>query len=115
MFARVLVLAVCSFVALFVVHTLVVVNVPMLGGKDSVTFLVGFVRPIKPPCLESMSDAECIKVISFDITAIESFWGDKQMRLAKIALILPYLLFTSSFAMTIGILLLQDQKVKKRS
>lgn len=108
-FKRALIMALLSFLLLTVVHTLVVVRVEILGGRDSVSFVVGFVRPHKPPCTAEVSDSTCIKLITFDVSEIEAFWGDSQVRVAKIALILSYLLATSSFGLIVGLLLLRDE------
>jgi ABC-type multidrug transport system fused ATPase/permease subunit len=112
-FFRTLLLALFSFIALTVVHTFVVVKVDILGGRDSERFLVGFVRPIKPPCTEDISDSECIKKLTLDVSKIESFWGDKQIRLAKLSLTLPYLLFMSSFGLVVGLLLLKEESSRR--
>lgn len=109
-FKRTLVLALLSLVVLIVVHTMVVVRVEYQGGQESETFLVGFVRPNKPPCTSDVSDSNCIKLITFDVSKIESFWGDRQVRIAKLALILPYLSFMSSFGLLVGLLLLKDEE-----
>jgi hypothetical protein len=98
-----------SFFALFIVHTLVVVRVDFSGGKDYENFLVGFTRPVRPPCTENISNSECIKLLTFNPSAIESYWGDRQIQVAKLALICSYLLFMSSFGLIVGLLLLRDQ------
>ncbi len=107
-FIRGLVFSGVMLVVLIVVHTQVVVAVPILGGEYSVTFLVGFSRPVRPPCTEDVSDAECIKLISLDPSLVESFWGDRQVRLARLALMMSYLLFTSSFGALIGLIILRE-------
>lgn len=108
-FKLTLLVVVLSFVTLFVVHNFAVVKVEYLGGKGSKTFLVGFARPNREPCTPEMSDPECIKHLTLDDAAVESHWGSNQIRLAKLALISPYLLFTGSFGVLIGLLLLRDQ------
>jgi hypothetical protein len=113
-FGRTLLIAVLTFVVLIIIHTAVVVTVPILGGEDSVSFIVGFTRPLKPPCTSEVSDAECIERVTFDTKAIESFWGDRQIRLARLALMLSYLLFTSSFGALIGLIILREALVERR-
>lgn len=113
LFARALTLAGLSFVLLLAVHTLLVVRVPILGGDDTVSFVVGFVRPSKPPCTEGVSDAECIKKITLDPAAVESFWGDRQVRLARLSLMISYLLFTGTFGALIGLILLREIVIDK--
>jgi len=111
-FVRSLVASVLFLVILIVAHTLVVVQVPYYGGKDSAAFVVGFTRPDRPPCTAEMSDAECIKNVTFDESAISSYWGDRQVQIAKLSLILPYLAMTSSFAVLIALLLIRDKNRK---
>jgi hypothetical protein len=113
-FRRTLVFTGFAFVLLLSVRTLTVVNVPILGGKESVSFLVGFVRPHTPPCPEETSDADCIKKLTFNESAIESFWGDKQVRMAKLSLISAYLSLTASLPILVALLVLRAERTKKR-
>jgi hypothetical protein len=112
-FVKTLFVTGAAFLLLTVLQTTVVVRVPILGGDDAVSFLVGFVRPVKPPCTEEISDAECIKHISLSTSAVESFWGDGQIRLARISLMLSYMLFTGSFGALIGLIILRDRLAEK--
>ena len=105
--------AIGAFIILIVIHTFVVVTIPILGGKESVSFVVGFTRPNKPPCSAEISDAACLKLLTLDTSEIESFWGDKQIRLAKGLLIITYLLFTGAFGAIIGLIVIRD-KVKTK-
>ena len=114
LFKRTLFVAIGAFIILIVIHTFVVVTIPILGGKESVSFVVGFTRPNKPPCSAEISDAACLKLLTLDTSEIESFWGDKQIRLAKGLLIITYLLFTGSFGAIIGLIVIRD-KVKTKA
>lgn len=114
LFKKTLITAAVTFIILIFIHTAVVVTIPILGGKEWVSFVVGFTRPIKSPCLADVSDAACVKLLTFDTSEIESFWGDRQIRFAKGLLILSYLAFTGSFGAIIGLTLMRD-KVKRRS
>lgn len=107
-FIRSLVLVLGAFLVLLVVHTLLVVRVPVDGGEDAVSFLVGFERPIRPPCAADVSDTECIKLLTFDPSRISAFWGDKAIRISKLTLMLSYLFFTGMFGYLVGILLLRS-------
>jgi hypothetical protein len=109
LFKRTLFTAVVTLVILIGLHIFSVVTVPILGGKESVSFVVGFNRPVKPPCTEEISDAQCIKYLTLDTAEVESFWGDRQVRVAKGLLVLSYLAFTSSFGTIIGLIVLRDQ------
>lgn len=113
-FSRTLLLTAITFVALTLVHSYFVVTVPIQGGEESVSFLVGFSRPNKPPCNEEMSDSECIKHITLDSSKVDSYWGDRQVRFAKLLLIFSYLLFTGSFGTLIGLILLRDDTGTRR-
>lgn len=111
-FFRTLTLTFASFLILFIIHVFVVVSVPYEGGSE--TFLIGFVRPIKPPCGVEISDLECIRRITLSDAAIQSFWGSFQIRVATLALVLPYLVFTGSFGLLVGLLLLRDKLIQKK-
>ena len=112
-FWRTVLVSVVSLVLLLIVNTLVIVRVPFLGGGETASFIVGFSRPNRPPCPAELSDAECIKHLSFNPTLIESFWGDRQVRLARLSLILVYLVFMSSFGALVGLLLLKRPRKAK--
>ncbi len=111
-FKRAVFLFLIGTVVLTTLRIFVVVRVQFLGGKDAENFVVGFVRPTKPPCTEDVSDAECIKLLTFDPSRIASFWGDRQVRLAELSLILTYVALTSSFGLLVGLLLLGQQAPK---
>ncbi len=113
-FRRSLVWALASFLALLVVHTMLVVVVPVLGGEKSVSFVVGFTRPQRAPCGPEVSDSECIKLLSLNPSGVTSFWGDRQVRLAGLILVLSYLAFTASFGALVGTLLLRNAETKRR-
>jgi len=112
-FGRAGTVAVGTFFLLLLAHTFLVVRVSILGGEEAVHFLVGVSRPVRPPCPANISDAECIKILSLNSDAIESFWGDRSVRSAKLLLVVPYLLFTCSFAAMVGLVLLRDQLTKQ--
>jgi hypothetical protein len=109
LFRRTLLCSLITFIVLGVIHILVVVKVPIPAINDSATFLVGFKRPVRPPCTAEVSDAECIQKITLDEAAIASFWGDAQIRRAALSLTLAYLLFMGTFGVMIGLLLLRDE------
>lgn len=112
-FLRMLIVTGVAFILLLTIHTLIVVKVPYLGGTKSATFLVGFVRPHRPPCPEEVSDAECIKRLTLNESEIESFWGDKQVRIARLSLVSAYLFLTGSFPVLVALLLLRGE-IRKR-
>jgi hypothetical protein len=108
-FTRTLATAVLAFVLLTVIHSLVVRTITM-GKGESASFIVGFTRPPnKPPCTAEVSDAQCIKLVTFDLAEIESYWGDGRIRLARLSLIFAYLLFTGSFGALVGLIVLRER------
>lgn len=109
-FSRTLMSTFVSFLVLSVVHTFVVVRVHIRGGEEVISTLVGFARPVKPPCSEKLSDSECLEYVTLDPAAIESFWGSGQIRLATLALILPYLIFMGSFGLLVGLFLIKERQ-----
>jgi hypothetical protein len=97
----------CAALVFYVISTFAVKNVDF-GGKDSResgSFLVGFFRPLKPPCAEGISDAECIKRLGFDQDSIRSFWGDTSINVAELVLSGSYLSFMLSFATLVGVVI----------
>jgi hypothetical protein len=111
-FARTLFAATLSFILLTVIHSLVVVPLPMGKGEIS-RFVVGFTRPTRPPCTAEISDAQCIKLVTTDPSEIASFWGDRQVRLAGLSLSFSYLLFTGSFGILVGLIVLREGLVSR--
>lgn len=114
LFTRTLIMAASALLVLFVVHRFVVIRVPTFGGK-SVTILKGFVRPVKYPCEDpNLSELECLDLVTLSEERINTFYGDTQMQAAAISLSLLYLLFTASFGMMIGLIILREVVVSKR-
>lgn len=106
-FGATLVIALLALGFLVYVHNNVVVSVQYLGTK-STSFLVGFSRPNKPPCPEGISDAECIRdYLTFNPAKIESFWGDKEVRNARLTLTLSYLVCMGSFSTLVGFIVIR--------
>jgi hypothetical protein len=113
-YKRTLVFMLLTLLLFITVHSFVVVSVPIKGGKDSVSFLVGFSRPYEQPCMEDVSDKECIKLLTFDAAKIESFWGDRNVQAAKICLIFTYVSLTATFGALVGLLIIRDHLAKNR-
>lgn len=111
-FRRAVIVAVISLTIFAVIHAFLVTTVPILAGQESASFVVGFSRPEGGSC-KGLSDADCIKILSFDEAAIASYWGDRQMRLSKLVLTLSYLSFTSSFGMLVGLIVLRRSSTVK--
>lgn len=98
---------------LIVFHNLLVVTVPFAGGEKTAPFLIGFSRRADCDCTPStVSDAECVKQLSFDVTKIETCWNTG---LSRPILQLSYLLLTGGFAALVGLLLLQMEARRQES
>lgn len=101
---------------LIVAWNFCVIEIPLLGDH-SLYLVVGFTEPQKPPC-DGLSKSECVaRKLTVNPAAIDSYWGDNQINIAKLSLELPYWVFLSSFGVMIGLLMLQrpTQFVEERS
>lgn len=106
-FRRTLRIVIGGLLLLIVVHTAFVVLVPIEGGKGSVSFVIGWSRQTWCKCGPEISDAQCIATVTtFNPTMIDSCWGDRNVRIAKLALIFSYLLFTGGFGGLVGLTVL---------
>lgn len=110
LFVRSFIFCIVTFFALTIVHTFFVVNIPIKAGTQSVSVLVGYSRPLAEPCMAGISDEACIELLSFDPAEISSFWGDRQIRIAKLLLFGSYLSFTSAFAILIGLIVVKNKQ-----
>lgn len=106
-FNRTLLGIILTFVALVVSHTLLVRQIRVPAADDEVAVLVGFYRPQTcVQCTPAMSDSACIvDHLSFNPTAIESCWGDVNIRLGFLVLGLSYLSLMATFGSLIGYLM----------
>jgi hypothetical protein len=93
-----------GFALLIVFHDLLVVTVSFEGGKKTDPFLIGFTKTEGCGCAPTLSNAECIKHLSFDAAQIEACWNTG---LSRPILQFSYLLLTGGFASLVGLLLLQ--------
>lgn len=114
MFWRTLTIVGAGFVLLIVVHTAFVVAVPIEGGSDSVSFVIGWTRQATCNCGQELSDAQCIQRITFNLAAVDACWGDRGVRFAKLVLILSYLLFTGAFGVLVGITIVRAAAISNR-
>lgn len=112
LFVKCLTVCFLSFFALMIIHTIFVVSIPIKAGKETVSFLVGYSRPVEEPCPSSVSDGACIELLSFNPSEISSFWGDKQIRVARLLLFGSYLFFTCSFGSIIGLIVFRESYLK---
>src|SRR5215216_996968 len=107
-FSRILVVLATSFALFLIVHNFWVVRVPIAGGDEYVSFLVGFNRPIRSPCGVEISDSRCIALLTFDPTLISSFWGDRAIRVSRLLVFVSYLSFMGAFGALVGLLILKE-------
>jgi hypothetical protein len=96
--------------ALFcIVHSMSVTRVDVLGGSESLYFVTGFKAPEAPPCT-GKSTADCIELLTTKQSAIASYFGDGQIRLASLMLEVFYVAFFAYFGNVVGILVTLQSK-----
>jgi hypothetical protein len=108
-FRRLFAAAVAAVILLLVVHTFTTVTIETTPGS-SVSFVVGFTRPQRAPCPAEISDADCIGRLSFELSRISSFWGDRRIKMAGLALELSYLAATGVFGALVGLIVLARRR-----
>ena len=102
-------LALVTLVLFISLEMLAVAHVEVPAVDQTVSFAVGFQTPQRPPC-EGLSRDACIaQRLGFDEAVIDGYFGDTQTRLTKLALILAYIGFMSSFGWMVGLLLLRER------
>jgi len=107
-FLRTLAVVLVGLLLLIVIHTVFVLHVSIEGGERSVPFVIGMNRQPSCKCEPGLSDAQCVATVTtFNPASIEACWGDRNVRVAKLALILSYLLFTGGFGGLVGLTLLR--------
>jgi hypothetical protein len=115
-FLRTLGIVVAGLFALIVLHTVFVVSVPIDGGSDTVSFVIGWSRQASCKCGPELSDAQCIATVTtFNPASIDACWGDRSIRFAKLGLILSYLIFTAGFGGLVGLTLMGPSAGGKKS
>jgi hypothetical protein len=100
---RSLLYAAVFLAALGCAYVLLVTRVPF-GGSHSHSFVTGFIQPNTPPCV-GLAAENCIKYLTLDQAAVNSYFGDRQVRFATILLVLLYVLFFAFFGNLVGILI----------
>lgn len=109
LFARCAIGFIAALLAFMTVQSMVAVRIDTVAS-ESETFLVGFSRPLTPPCSAGVSDEECIKRLTFNNGNIASFWGKGSIVTAQLALQLTYLATTGIFGALIGLVVLSAGK-----
>jgi hypothetical protein len=112
-FRRCLTAAVCCFVFLILIRAVVVVDVPVDGGRQTVAFVVGWRRLAGCPCVEQ-SDELCIsETITFNPAQFGRCWSSVALRGGELALQLSYLALLSSFGALVGLVVLREEVQKE--
>jgi len=109
LFNRTFIVAVATFVFLTVIHTFVVVTIPRTND-DAISVIVGFTRPANDKCPPDVSHAVCVKRVTTDPAEIESLWGDRRIKVARLSLMFAYFLFTGAFGTLVGLVVLREAK-----
>jgi hypothetical protein len=126
-FKTTLALALLCLIVLVVVHPFAVATVKVGPERERMSFVVGVIDSDKPqcpddpeegretdcnPCPQGMSPEECIGRIGTSEGAIKSQWGARQIAVMSLLLLLPYLGFMTSFGLMVGLLLLEETRVR---
>ncbi len=91
-----------------------VVVVAFEGEKERVSFTVGSdPRPTREPCPVGISDASCIKLLTFNPARVRDFWGDESIRQGQKRLLFSYCFFFMAFGGLVGVVFLRDEQVHR--
>jgi hypothetical protein len=106
MFVKTLISAVLFLFGLALVEMLAVERIYVPAAEQTVSLVVGFGFPDKPPCA-GLSRGQCIgDKIGLNPSAIESHFGGMQVKVAQVLIVLAYTLFMSSFGALVGLLVI---------
>ncbi len=108
-FRLALAFALVTLVVFIALEVLAVAHIEVPAADQTVSFAVGFSSPKRPPC-EGLSRQRCIADrLGFDQGVIDGYFGDTQTSLTRLALVLSYIGFMSSFGWMVGLLLLRER------
>lgn len=102
-----------AFLALVVIYTFVVVEVPYSQGEKTARVVIGFERLAGCDCPPVMSNAQCLKQ-NLDPARVERCWDARVVRSFELLLTLAYLTLIGGFATLIGLLTLRDVKRREQ-
>jgi hypothetical protein len=109
-FNRSIVICIVTLIVLASIEMVAVARVDVLATGSTVSFAVGPENPNVPPCT-GLSRAECIKTkLTLDEAKIDSYFGELQVNITKLALVLVYVSFMSTFGMLVGLVLLAQRE-----
>ena len=110
-FALVIILVVL-ILAIYAIYTLVVVQVPYMGGDRYARYVIG--DEMKPACVcakRGKDITECVgPLISFNAAVVEGCFPQRQVQRNKLYLSLPYLAFLACLGAAVGMLTLVNPR-----
>jgi hypothetical protein len=102
-------LAAITLIIFLGLQMLAVVHIEVPAANQTISFAVGLGSPNRPPC-EGLSREACIaQRLGFNEAVINGYFGDTRTSLTKLALVLAYIVFMSSFGWMVGLLLLRER------
>jgi hypothetical protein len=102
--------SVAALILFIGIEVMAVAHVEVPAVDQTVSFAVGLSSPQKAPC-ENLSRESCIADrLGFDQAVIDGYFGDTRTSLTRLALVLTYTAFMSSFGWMVGLLLLRDRQ-----
>jgi hypothetical protein len=102
--------SIAALVLFIAIEMMAVAHVEVPAVDQTVSFAVGLGSPQKSPC-QNLSRESCIADrLGFDQAVIDGYFGDTQTSLTRLALLLSYTAFMSSFGWMVGLLLLRDRQ-----
>jgi len=113
-FARTVGVCIVALILLAGIEMIAVVRVDVPAVNGTVSFAIGPSHPHTSPCAD-LSRADCIKhKLSLDEARIESYFGEGQANATKLALVLVYTIFMSSFGVMVGLMMLSRRPLEIR-
>jgi hypothetical protein len=97
---------------IYAVYTLVVIQVPYLGGEEYARYVIGDQMKPTCACVQRGKDiTECVgPVLSFNPAVVEGCFLQRDVQRNKLLLSLPYLLLLACFGIAVGLLTLTDER-----
>lgn len=115
-FRRGMIAVITGLLLFIVIQSQVVYPLNAAAVGHPVPVLIGFgERRVTPECPREMPLAECIRLRTAHPDQIASLWGEANVGLARLSLLLSYLLTTVAFGWIVGLLVLQAATPKPSS
>jgi len=91
-----------------VVEVVAVLRIDIPAVDSTVSFAIGLGGCSKPPCL-GLSRSECVTTkLTLNEIKISSYFGDLQVNLTKLALVVTYVVFMTTFGAVVGLTMLRQ-------